>query len=227
MAIKFEKKVIIGSLFSFLATAVGIIAIFFPDLLNLQKEKIEKLTLDVFTHKEAKQLRDFLVKRSEDEKIFELDLLFIADFEDYDENGVYLLDNGLIIRSGEPKKFLPESNFCNDDKPVLSDEKVYWQDVINLCGDNGSDNDIIKTLSWSDPDADYNLFYFDENFAPEQNGYSANIREPYSALPKDVGELSVMGVKGIFYVEDKIFDKEGDIPVFKSVSKEQLKLKNY
>lgn len=57
MAIKFEKKVIIGSLFSFLATAVGIIAVFFPDLLNLQKEKIEKLTLDIFTAQDAKKIR--------------------------------------------------------------------------------------------------------------------------------------------------------------------------
>lgn len=76
MSIKFEKKVIIGSLFSFLATAVGIIAVFFSDLLNLQKEKIEKLTLDVFTYQDGQKLTEFLSKRAEDEKVFELDIIF-------------------------------------------------------------------------------------------------------------------------------------------------------
>lgn len=33
----FQKKIIIGSIMSFIATGVGIVAVFFPDLLNLQK----------------------------------------------------------------------------------------------------------------------------------------------------------------------------------------------
>lgn len=48
---KFEKKVIVGSITSFIITAVGIAAIFFPDLLNLQKEKILSLTVDLDTQK--------------------------------------------------------------------------------------------------------------------------------------------------------------------------------
>ena len=48
---KFEKKVIVGSITSFIITAVGIVAVFFPDLLNLQKEKILSLTVDLDTQK--------------------------------------------------------------------------------------------------------------------------------------------------------------------------------
>lgn len=50
----FEKKVIIGSVVSFIATAVGIVAVFFPDLLNLQKEKIQSFSSSISNKEEAK-----------------------------------------------------------------------------------------------------------------------------------------------------------------------------
>lgn len=75
MAIKFEKKVIIGSLFSFAATAIGIIAVFFPDLLNLQKSRIETLIMDVITDQDVEKFHAFLEKRSKDGKVFELDVV--------------------------------------------------------------------------------------------------------------------------------------------------------
>ena len=56
---KFEKKVIVGSITSFIITAVGIVAVFFPDLLNLQKEKILSLKVDLDTvnpHKNEKKI---------------------------------------------------------------------------------------------------------------------------------------------------------------------------
>ena len=42
---KFEKKVIIGSLSSFLVAAVGFIAVFFPSLFNLEKQNVKELRL--------------------------------------------------------------------------------------------------------------------------------------------------------------------------------------
>lgn len=42
---KFEKKVIIGSLSSFLVAAVGFVAVFFPSLFNLEKQNVKELRL--------------------------------------------------------------------------------------------------------------------------------------------------------------------------------------
>lgn len=224
MAIKFEKKVIIGSLFSFLATAVGIIAVFFPDLLNLQKEKIEKLTLDIFTAQDAKKLDDFLSKRAEDEKFFELDIIYSMD--DYEGKSISVLDDeigtAILLRNGVENKFVPESNFCSDEQ--LPNVKMSWNEIISHCSYGALD--IIKTLQWSDSDGKYSMYFFPE-FIGEQLGYSANVRDPISEEPKDVGALSFMNIKGIFYLDQIQFSQEGNFPIFKPVSKEQLKLKNY
>ncbi|MGX3067710.1 hypothetical protein, partial [Ursidibacter arcticus] len=66
----FQKKIIIGSIMSFIATAVGIVAVFFPDLLNLQKEKIETYRSDIFTDKEVSLVEEFLLSKIKDEKLF-------------------------------------------------------------------------------------------------------------------------------------------------------------
>ncbi|PSM51923.1 hypothetical protein CBLAS_0546 [Campylobacter blaseri] len=71
----FQKKIIIGSIVSFVATALGIVAIFFPDLLNLKKEKIQKYSASISNKKEAELFFNFLDKMAEEKKIFELDVL--------------------------------------------------------------------------------------------------------------------------------------------------------
>ncbi len=47
MSIKFEKKVILGSVTSFVVAAIGFIAVFFPDLFNLQKKKIKEFSYEI------------------------------------------------------------------------------------------------------------------------------------------------------------------------------------
>lgn len=71
---KFEKKIIIGSITSFIITAVGIIAIFFPDLFNLQKDKVISLTMDINTQEDVSKFQNFLLQRAKDGKIFKLDV---------------------------------------------------------------------------------------------------------------------------------------------------------
>lgn len=71
---KFEKKVIVGPITSFIITAVGIAAVFFPDLLNLQNEKILSLKVDLDTQKDIEKFENFLNTRMKDEKIFKLDV---------------------------------------------------------------------------------------------------------------------------------------------------------
>lgn len=76
---KFEKKVIVGSITSFIITVVGIVAVFFHDLLNLQNEKILSLKVDLDTQKDIEKFENFLNTRMKDEKIFKLDVC-LPDF---------------------------------------------------------------------------------------------------------------------------------------------------
>lgn len=73
------KKVIVGSITSFIITAVGIAAVFFHDLLNLQNEKILSLKVDLDTQKDIEKFENFLNTRMKDEKIFKLDVC-LPDF---------------------------------------------------------------------------------------------------------------------------------------------------
>lgn len=76
----FQPKVIIGSITSFVVAAVGIIAVFFPNLLNLEKSSMSEgqfvLSDDTKTHK---KLWEFL--ESNQGKVVQLEIAYCADFE--------------------------------------------------------------------------------------------------------------------------------------------------
>lgn len=91
----FEKKVIIGSIMSFIATVVGVVAVFFPNLLNLQKEKIASFSSSINSKKEAQKLVSFLDKMAKEKKIFKLDIMICIKNTNMKEYSI--LDNFLIV----------------------------------------------------------------------------------------------------------------------------------
>ena len=56
----FQPKVIIGSITSFIVAAVGIIAVFFPSVFNLEKSTIKEKTMFLHTPQSAGELFKFL-----------------------------------------------------------------------------------------------------------------------------------------------------------------------
>ncbi len=96
----FEKKVIIGSIVSFIATTVGVIAVFFPDLLNLQKEKIQEYSTSISNKKEVQDFINFLDNMSKENKIFKLDVVLCFQDNKY-KNYKGNIDN-FLIGSEEP-----------------------------------------------------------------------------------------------------------------------------
>ena len=70
----FEKKVIIGSVAGFIASAVGLIAVFFPSVFNLEKQSIKKYSIELKTQKDSKELYDILKNNSG--KIIELEIFY-------------------------------------------------------------------------------------------------------------------------------------------------------
>ncbi|AKD39642.1 TPA: hypothetical protein ACPDTQ_000939 [Pasteurella multocida] len=74
MKVKFHAKIIIGSIFSFVSAIVGFIAIFFPDLFNLQKEKIEKYSSFIYSEDDAREFETFI--HNNDGKIISIDIAY-------------------------------------------------------------------------------------------------------------------------------------------------------
>lgn len=76
----FQPKVIIGSIASFLVAALGIIAVFFPNLLNLERSSMSEgqflLSDDEKTHKKLWQFLE-----DNQGKVVKLEIAYCADFE--------------------------------------------------------------------------------------------------------------------------------------------------
>ncbi|MGX3046106.1 hypothetical protein [Helicobacter sp. T3_23-1056] len=60
----FEKKVIIGSVAGFIASAVGLIAVFFPSVFNLEKKSIAEKAMFIRTKQDMDKLWEFLSKNA-------------------------------------------------------------------------------------------------------------------------------------------------------------------
>ncbi len=70
----FQKKVIIGSVTSFVVAFVGLIAVFFPSVLNFEKKNMEQLKLTLNNQQDANQLYQFLITNKN--KLVMLDLSY-------------------------------------------------------------------------------------------------------------------------------------------------------
>ena len=101
----FQKKIIIGSVLGFVATAIGLVAVFFPSVFNLEKQKIEEKTFFLHTQKSADELFEWL--KNKQEKIIKLNLYYCsgrvyqdgtdAEFEiKANDNVVRAIDNGYV-----------------------------------------------------------------------------------------------------------------------------------
>ena len=128
----FEKKVIIGSIASFLATVIGIIAIFFPDLFNLQKEKVQNFSASISTKQEAQKLVDFLDKMTKEKGIFKLDVLICFKIDNKNNTEYSKLQDYLIAQDdGYTKQTIveaitPLTGITSDEFEMCFDERGHY-----------------------------------------------------------------------------------------------------
>lgn len=76
---KFEKKVILGSIGGFIATALGIIAVFFPSLFNLEKKTMEEINIFIKSQSDIDKLRSAIEKNRG--KLVKLDVTYCYNTE--------------------------------------------------------------------------------------------------------------------------------------------------
>lgn len=70
----FEKKIYIGSIVGIIATIIGVIAVFFPSLFNMEKEKFITYQSIIEDKSSANKFETFLKDRIEDKKLFKLNI---------------------------------------------------------------------------------------------------------------------------------------------------------
>lgn len=75
MAIRFQPKIIIGSVIGFIASVIGILVAFFPSLFNLETKKIDKFEISINDCNGAEQLFKFLTNH--EESIVDIDVKYI------------------------------------------------------------------------------------------------------------------------------------------------------
>lgn len=61
MRIHFEPKIIIGSVFGFIASAIGLIAVFFPSIFNLERQTIHEINIKLDSNNSYNDLYNFLL----------------------------------------------------------------------------------------------------------------------------------------------------------------------
>ena len=72
--IRFEPKIIIGSVFGFIVSIIGLIAIFFPSFFNLERQSIRELSIVLNTIDDDVKLHSFL--ENNQEKIIKLSIIY-------------------------------------------------------------------------------------------------------------------------------------------------------
>lgn len=140
MAIQFQPKIIIGSVVGFIATAIGVIAVFFPSLFNLEQKKIDNLTITLDTCTSVQKLYDFL--KNHQGKVVTLDMTYkftnmtdgngkwMFNEEGYNDLGDtdlgYEKEDDLGVIGKPQNSYFGENNLFNARAPYRRDYHHEW-----------------------------------------------------------------------------------------------------
>ena len=164
MKIIFEKKIIIGSIFGILTTIIGTIAIFFPDLFNLEKKKIIEFNGYLQSYDDAKKLYDFLL--ANDKSIIKLNLKYTeknVKATKIDEKIKYMSNNG----------YIEGNELYNSAWNITYRFREGSEFIINPFIDSNNKKHLI---SYSEIDGIGEIFLISEHIIPA--GYLSTIQEP-------------------------------------------------
>ena len=147
----FQKKIIIGSVIGFMASAIGVVSVFFPSLLNIEKKKIQELAITINEQKDANSLYEFL--KDNENKIVQLDIKYSpkkiqnSDYRDnWRENLFEKAKNNFNIDNSYPnsKTIITYIDSDGNTRDASSNNKIS-KDVLS------SQNDEYAYMSSSDP----------------------------------------------------------------------------
>ena len=118
----FSKKFIFGTVVSFLVTTAGIVTVFFPSLLNLEKNSIKELSITIDTQSDANILYKFLTDNKN--KIVSLDIKYSPkkiQASNYEDKSFFKREYFSQI------PVIASTFFCNNDSAELDDSDRYFK----------------------------------------------------------------------------------------------------
>lgn len=121
MSIVFQPKIIISSVICIISSAIGVIAVFFPSLFNLETKKIAEYQHSLNTDQDARNFINFL--KEHQDSIVHLDLTYVEKSRYRDARD----KNGNIIQDWDDKF----SNAILPDSAI--DDGVKKEDLNNQC----------------------------------------------------------------------------------------------
>ena len=178
----FEKKVIIGSVAGFVASAVGVIAVFFPSVFNLEKKSIAENKVFLHTLKSANEFVEWLKKQ--ENSIVKLEIYYCASEPEY-------YDDYMINEFGEK---------VNENHPFKI-QSTYYEDVesgiiTRISGGFSVPTDELKEYGIE------SLIHIHSNDADAEYEWYTNVLPPSKEIEKtcDVQYYGTELLKGTFYV---------------------------
>ena len=216
----FQKKIIIGSVLGFVASAIGLVAVFFPSVFNLEKQRIEEKTIFLHTQKSADELFEWLKKKQE--SIVKLNLYYCS---------------GQVSEEGKYARFAIKA----DDNVVRDRSYGYVYSEIGWGGESGTI--MMREKGWigfpvtgyRDYSAEISLWKNEMDAAYEWYAEQAEyIKPPNKEVEQICKSLhqKISGVFGTFYVNKsemgEAYGGGGAITfLLDPMSKKDLKLRNY
>ncbi len=127
--------IFLGSIISFVVTSISLIAIFFPDLFNLSKNKIPEISLSIESYKDIESFRKFVDLHIE--KIAKLNLKLC----DSDDNKDYFW--WLNIDTGENYGSIETINDEKCYEEYINDPNKIFETAFVPCGGTSFNFDIV------------------------------------------------------------------------------------
>lgn len=139
MSISFQPKIIIGSVVGFIATAIGVIAVFFPSLFNLETKKIAEYQHSLNTDQDAINFIKFL--KEHQDSIVNLDLTYIEKIryrDAYDKNGKIIIDyDDKFSNEIRPEEAIDDGVKKENLNKICSGEEINGNESFGVIDQNG------------------------------------------------------------------------------------------
>lgn len=178
----FQKKIIIGSVLGFIASAIGIVSVFFPSLLNIEKKKIQELPITINDQKDANNLYKFL--KANENKIVHLDIK-------YSPKKIQNSDYRESWRENLFEKAKNDFDYLNIDNPYPNSKTIItYIDPDGNTRDASSNNKISKDILSSQKDEYAYMSASDPCALTENSEYLPN----FGVLHKKIWYCHIMDI---------------------------------
>jgi hypothetical protein len=215
------KKVYIGTIVGIIATTLSCIAVFFPSLLNLEKEKINAFKKTIVSKEDSNELYSFMKKEIDNNKIFELDVQ-ICEPKGYNLDNIPAKDKMTV---GALNMHEDWTNIVNPLYAHLDGKSIM---LYQIASHEDDERIYFYIYPFDEIEVDYGASYYDGSYIEEAGDDSIKVEKicGYNAA-------AVIYLKGYFFNDKTSVDEGGRESVFdstyyelKRVSSKELKLKN-